>query len=185
MRCLARSQTLLRPKQMRALRPYVCGRAVVDWGCGFSQMTIDLLDTLGASSVVAVDKDGWVQKAWENEGIEEPRLKFIHSYFEHLVDRELGADAVSLLSWPLNRPLRGLLECISVSDRVIYIGINDNMTVCGWAGLFEHFKRRPIELLAPSDVGNSDLIVYGPLGSSIRTDLCDHERRALEPGRFW
>lgn len=180
-----RAPSPLSGNQFYSLRCWVEGRQVIDWGCGYNEITLDMLN-IGASSVVGVDKDFGVAEMWELEKqsgkTQCTPARFIRSYV-HDVDIDLATNNVSLLSWPVNWKVDGLVERLEKSDTVIYVGVNDDCTVCGDWTLWKHFLNRQLLFYLPGPERESDLIVYGPVEESPRTDLTPHEERALEPSR--
>ena len=145
----------LTPAQWKALKQYVDGVVVHDLGAGQLELAHETI-LLGANQVIAIDKDR--MPVPHNR-----RIKTVRSYF---ADYKEPIDT-ALVSWPINRVERSLLELLRRARIVIYIGKNTDGLSCGWPHLFLYFLSR--ELLEYVPDSHNVLAVYGkPL---------DHMRR--------
>jgi hypothetical protein len=137
--------------QRALLRDHVGGEVVHDLGAGACTFS-DLIANLGALKVYAIDKGVWARP-------ESPKVEVIETYFATYT----GPDPeVVFLSWPDNHPLPGLIQLLSKSKKVIYLGKNTDGTMCGWPGLFRHLLTRRILAHAPAE--KNSLTVYGAVG---------------------
>lgn len=141
-------------REMRlVLSEHVKNRIVHDLGAGDMTRSCELSD-LGASSVVAVDKR-----------LPHPRrdlpgnVFFYKMSFKELLSEIDHPIDVAFVAWPFNAHLPGLLELLTRAKTVIYLGINDEGTACGWSGLFTYLSTR--EVLAEVNHPRNDLLIYG------------------------
>jgi len=132
------------------LRPVMQGHRVWDWGAGDLQLSRALVK-LGVREVFAVDsKDIGVRRI-------PPKIQFIQTCF---ADAPLPQpDDISVVSWPPNYALPGLVERLEITELLIYLGLNDKYTTCGNEKLFQHFLRR--DLLVYINCGRDVLIMLG------------------------
>lgn len=155
--------------QRAVLRVLVSGRTIVDLGAGDCGLAADVIE-LGAASVLAVDSA-------EPPPVLPPRVSYLRRSFSQYAPFAPFAPVV-LLAWPVCYATPGLVETLQRAERVVYVGVNDDVTVCGHASLWTHLLRRPVEV---SREGRNDLIVYGPEArlQGDRTGL-PHELRAIK-----
>lgn len=149
-------------REMRlVLSEHVKDRIVHDLGSGDLTRACELSD-LGASSVVAVDR----RFPYTRRDL--PRNVFFYQMnFEELLSEIDHPIDVAFVAWPFNAHLPGLLELLTRAKTVIYLGINDKWTACGWSGLFTYLSTR--EVLAEVNHPRNDLLVYG--------SALEHKRR--------
>jgi hypothetical protein len=159
----------LSPSQLEALQPFVEGRIVHDIGAGDLCLAQSLC-VAGARKVVAIDKVTMPRPPNEH-------IVPVVSYFARFKD----PIETAFVSWPVNWPEAGLLDLVSNSDRVIYLGTNTDGTACGDPILFHHLSQR--EVLAHVPEFRNTLIVYGPCTET--RDLLPEEKAALDPSRMY
>jgi len=138
----------LSKSQYTALAPFVHGKTVHDIGAGDLTLAGYLL-TLGASHIIAIDKNPWKSKATKN-------ITVIETYFERYTD---PLD-VAFVSWPINHFDQGLLDLIGAARTVIYLGKNSDGQACGFPLLFDHLSKRenPVYIAERPNT----LAIYGP-----------------------
>jgi hypothetical protein len=157
--------------QLETLMPFVLGRQVYDLGAG-NLVLARLLLNLGASSVVAIDKE---RPLCTPPSL--PRnLDVVYTTFDKF--HALPTTCVAFVSWPDNRTDKGLLRLVRRASQVVYLGKNTDGTACGSLALFEHFLER--EILATEPDRKNTLIVYGARQDTRREPLCE-ERAGMSP----
>lgn len=162
---------------MEVFARFVRGRDVVDIGAGRGALSTLALG-LGASSVVAIDP--------RMEMHSEDRLTVITDYLQDASD--IRAEHI-ILSWPTNSPAPAFAarveSMISKCTSVLYIGLNDQFTVCGWLGLWRALRKRRVVEAFPVGSENT-LIHYGEMLSASRQEdlLIPEELRGIEAARF-
>jgi len=142
---------------------------VHDIGSGHLVLAHELLK-LGATHVRAVDKEA-VETGDE-------RITQIVTYFDAF--KELVP--VAFLSWPVNHGAPGLLEIVSRTHCLIYLGKNTDGAACGYPDLFRYLLRREVLTYVPTK--RNTLIVYGPRFVLPREPLGE-ELAALVPSTLW
>lgn len=150
----------------------VRGRRVYDFGSGQGVHARWLVKHCKAAHVTAIDRspDG----KYANK-----RLTQVIGYFDN-VDMPERID-VGFVSWPSNHHLRGLVPFLERCETVIYLGLNDNTTMCGFPALFHHMLRRKLISYLP-DSRNSMVIVGEPMPDGETRDPTPEETAAL---RAW
>jgi len=138
--------------QAAALHIIVRGRVVHDLGCG-DQVLSDVLVDLGAASVVAVDC-----APMGVPGSRFSRVNVVRATFAEYAATQPVID-VAFVSWPFNQVEPGLLDLVTRSKTVAYLGKCTDGALCGWPGLFRHFLTRELVVHVPH-VANT-LCVYG------------------------
>lgn len=137
-------------EQRRAVADAVRGETVIDLGCGTLGWAAMLIGECKASRVIAVDNQPvLINLAPDKIEVVECRFK----------DYDGEVPDIAFLSWPVNRPLPGLLRLVEQAKIVIYLGQNTDGSACGWPDLFEHFSGRALALHMPHR--RSTLTVYG------------------------
>lgn len=158
----------LTKEQAKYVQHFVAGRVVTDLGAGDCELA-RLLKKLGASKVIAVDKNGPIMK--ESKGV-----SCVRSYFS---DYREPID-VAFLSWPINWHVEGLIPALARASTVIYLGKTTDGMMCGWLTMWRHLSARTV--LAEYPNPNNTLIVYGaPCGP--RALLPDEEAGLDKSGR--
>ena len=142
----------LTPNMKVALATYVQGKHVYDLGAGTGHLAVKLLQVGKAKAVTAVDKDPIEAK--------HKRLSKLTQHLE-MLDLPDRID-VGFVSWPVNRPIRGLVRTLRRCDVVIYLGYNDAFTACGSPDLFPYLLTRKLEAYIAGDRNNM-VIVGAPL----------------------
>jgi hypothetical protein len=157
-------------EQSVILAAVVRDRVVHDLGAGSGELS-DILVELGATKVIAIDKDWRGSKNLKN-------VEVHPCYFHDFA----GPDPdVAFLSWPVNWHVNGLVELLEKARLVIYLGTHTGGSACGWSGLFDHLLSRTIVIHAPH--WKNTLTVYGP--------RCDRrgprtgEEHAMVTRRIW
>lgn len=140
----------LSEEQSAALKPFVEGKVIHDLGCGFMQLSRELLE-LGAAHVIAIDKEASFRRYTPRTGV-----TFERKYFKEVTP---SYDMNIFLGRPFNGVLPGLLELVVAAKQVVYFGCNRNMNQCGSPNLFKLFLFR--ELLCYVQGVNNSLIVLG------------------------
>ena len=155
------------------------GREVVDLGAGRGGLSARMV-ALGATSVLAVEKEAMPAI---------PGVIHEQGYFGQLDPDVLPEHA--LLSWPTNTADCATVDTLGVYlaqrvQQILYIGLNDRFTVCGWLEMWEEFAYR--EVLDSVKVGHHNtVILYGARRDEYRQDaeLLPEERAALAIARKW
>lgn len=136
--------------QRRAVADAVRGETVIDLGCGDLGWAAMLIGECLAERVIAVD----IRPAQVN--LAPDKIQVVESRF---ADYDGEVPDIAFLSWPVNRPLPGLLRLVEQIPIVIYLGKNTDGSACGWPDLFEHFSHRALTLHMPRR--SNTLTVYG------------------------
>lgn len=139
---------MLNRAQRKALKPYLKGKHITDYGCGDFTLTRELVK-LGAEHVTAIDKQGLDPEI--------PRVTFQRAYFDKI--RKLPQHL--FLSWPINHVCDAMVIAAATAETVVYLGKNTDGMCCGPPGLFEVLVRR--EVLAYVPWQPNTLIIYGKL----------------------
>ena len=84
---------------------------------------------------------------------------------------------VAFLSWPKMYGVEGLVEAVTRSPVVAYLGKNADGVSCGPVALFRHLAGRAVFAHAPDEVNT--LIVYGGAVGGPR-ELLAEERSAID-----
>lgn len=148
--------------QSQVVQRHVRRQRVHDLGAG-NLWLAGALARLGAREVVAVDMHVDFTE-------EPPGVTFTCSSFRRFKDPV----SIALVSWPPQYGTQGLEKILAHATKVIYLGVNDEHTVCGSKDFFEAMRKR--EILHLVECPNNDLIVYGP--RRVRRDPSAHEARA-------
>ena len=139
--------------QRNTLAMFCAGKRVSDLGCGSASLSRELV-ALGAVSVLAVDKA--LKEVSFRADLRNKGVTPLSAYFDKVSHLE---SEVAVVSWPVNRPMPGLVRLLGCSDTVIYIGKNVDGTSCGCPVMFEHLVSR--EILAHKPHKRNTLTVYG------------------------
>ena len=144
------------PAQERLVRPVVAGKPVLDLGAGDGWLARSLVK-LGASKVTAVDVKG----SGAFSRTDDPRIEVIEASFQQFFQQfPFQRYPVSFLSWPVNRPLPGLIDILTRSETIIFLACNTEGTLCGWPALYEFLQFRRVNHYIQDR--RNDLVVYGP-----------------------
>lgn len=131
--------------QQAIVKSLVQGREVHDLGAGDLALS-RLLVGLGASSVIAVDKEPLTAKLPKG-------VQYRQRYFSELTDKV----DIAFLSWPANHEL-GLVPLLRRTSTVIYLGKNSDLSSCGYLDMWKHFSTRGLLHYLPES--RNTLIVY-------------------------
>jgi hypothetical protein len=148
---------ILTPAQKLAVKSFIRGRRIRDYGCGNLVLTRQLLE-LGARHVEGVDDYAEGDRVAVPEYMK-PRFKYIRKPFHECPP----SARMAFVSWPSNYdndiqfPLQHALI-------VIYLGKNTDGYMCGTMKLWRELRRRRV--LAHVPAPENDLIVYG--GAALR-----------------
>ena len=163
---------LLTPKMRDTLRTHVQGRIVWDLGAGDLGYS-NLLLTLGASKVIAIDKADMPPGS--------PGIECRRGYFQDLAMPDMDIEVV-FLSWPQNNTLWGLYEILERTTNIIYLGSNTGGSACGTPALYTQLALR--EVIAHVPHPRNSFIVYGGRATTPRTLLAE-EWAALHQEQVW
>lgn len=162
------------PLQLRAFGRTVEDRAVCDLGAGSDAKLATAALELGATSVVAVDKEPLMVVL--PRGVVYRQTTFAQFH------REVDRIDLAIVSWPWVAD-RALLYLIEKSSTVVYFGKNTDLVRCGSPkprihhDLWKLLSRRPILAHVP-DVKDV-LIVYGERALERQRPLVEEEYAAL------
>jgi len=161
------------PAQADALKPFIEGKDVHDFGCGDLELSHQLLD-LGASQIVAVDRHSPSREILKAAS---PKIRFIPKYFH---DFREPVETL-FLSWPVNWYDYALGEYIEKAKMVIYLGTNVDGTACGYPDMWDYLRTRRVLAHVPHP-GNT-LLVYS--SEYIRRPMVGEEWAALNQDRIY
>ena len=163
----------LSPEQEAAIRPYVEGKNVHDFGAGDFSLSYQLLD-LGAKHVTAIDKE-------ERPLGRTPKDKRITSFYGYFHEYPAPVD-VLFLSWPVNYPDISLAVHARRAGTLIYLGKNTDGTACGSTDLFNAMIYR--ELLTYVPHRKNALIITGRFDDCLKArEPTGEERAAMTSSR--
>lgn len=151
-------------EQEAILRPIIADNTVHDLGAGDLHLSRRLL-TLGAKSIVAIDKERVAPKS--------EKIRGIQTYF-HLFHDPVD---IAFIAWPINHEGLGLTAILKRARIVIYLGKNTDGSSCGAPEIFEHFMTR--DLMAYLPTRKNTLMVYGGALTHPRTPRGE-EKAGLE-----
>lgn len=159
----------LTPEMQQTIAPFVQGREVWDLGAGMLNHSI-LLRQLGASLVVAVDKD------LPQHAKDIPGVRAVRHCFQDVPPP--GAIDVVFMSWIPNYACQGLMELIWDAQTIIYLGCNTDGMACGTPALFAFFLAK-FNMVATVPLQENTLIVYQRAETPERRDLLLEEYAVL------
>lgn len=125
--------TLCRTR-LKILQPFLKGECVWDLGCGYTRGHTNLLLKVGVSELHLLDKT-------PIKGHSDSRVN-LHPGTQFVDMKPLEEKDVAFLSWPCPNCSFGLSEAVKEAKTVIYIGRNDDYTVCGDEDLWSTMVRR-------------------------------------------
>ena len=126
------------------------GLSIHDIGAGDLQLSRQLID-LGANRVHAIQPSTVLPK------VVHPNLNVVDKYIQNYKGRIRNL----FLSWPwfFHDGANALLSRVQRSDLIIYLGLNDGITCCGFSELFHEFLYHPVKAHIPSP--ENTLIILG------------------------
>ena len=136
-------------EQQGVIRRFVKDRVVTDLGA-FKLAYSELLLTLGAKAVIAVDKEYMGTPP-------DPRITCVEELF---ADYRSEIDT-AFVSWPANYE-NGLVDCVKDAKRIIVVSKNTDGTSCGTPEFYEKLLWRKLDAYVP-DKSNSLIVVSRPL----------------------
>lgn len=157
--------------QQKILADIVTGQVVHDLGAGDLFLAHYLVHYLGASKVIAVEKERVPPPTSD-------KVEYVRSYF----DKFEGKPDVALLSWPVSWD-SGVLHLVRKARILIYLGRNTDGTVCGYRNLWGHLASREVLHYDDRSDQHNTLIIYGP-GPRVGRRLPE-EHAALDQSRVW
>lgn len=150
------------------LRSIIEGRKVIDVGAGDLSLS-QLMVGMGAREVLAIEKEAACFRRWP-ESL--PNIVVYRGYVAQVpAVLTAGADVI-VTSWPINYEMPGLVLLMKQVPTVVYLGVNDNVTVCGSPGFWEHVRTREV---INAEYAEQAVLVYGK-------KTPEHQERELEPG---
>ncbi len=164
----------LTTEQEHVLRKYINGRDVLDVGSGDGVLSLTLA-RLGAHRVLAVDKEDYVAPPKHPDSITYKLGMFLTSLG---ADETLGHDL--FVSWPPSTyVIEGLFEVPttwSIGQRLIYLGVNYNGSVCGSRDFWRALSTRQILACV---TGPHTMIIYDMMVPRRDTELMPEETNEL------
>lgn len=144
---------VLNCEQRKAIKPFIFGKVVFDFGSGDCVLSEELLD-LGAEHVHAHDKHF-------PRRVDRPDLTQHETTFAQLLfDSRLAEIDVAFISWPPNNPSSDELAALATRAKtVIYLGNNFDGSACGSERLF--LIMHVCELLAYVPARKNNLLIVG------------------------
>lgn len=158
--------------QLQAIKPYVKDCEVHDLGAGDLEVSKKLVG-LGASNVVAVDREINFRQG--------KRISKVAASFEEFAADHPGSLSTSLISWPVNWKVSGLVELVARSEVVLYLGSNSSGSACGFCELWEHLSKRTVIEYVPER--ENTLIIYGR--DTLERENLPEEWAALNQEEMW
>lgn len=125
----------LNDSQKEYLHSVVPGLRVSDLGSGDGSLAL-LMANFGALEVHAVDK------APPPCPVKHKNVKHYNRYFQEW-DPPNHLD-LSVVSWPRNMRLAGLIPLLQATPQVIYLGKNTDGTACGFPDMFRYLSTRNV-----------------------------------------
>jgi hypothetical protein len=150
---------LLTDTMLSVVAKYVRDRVVYDLGAGDMQHARQI-KALGAENVIGVDTEKM------DHGRLPPGVQFVHKRLQDVPTPTPRPD-VLFISWPVNRPMPGLVDWTWRAGKVIYLGSNLDGDCCGTPALFEAFLQR--DLLEHVTHRRNTLLVLGTPRETLRT----------------
>lgn len=142
----------LTPEVDALLKSFCSGHHVVDLGAGKGALSARMVE-MGAVAVTAIEKEDMPSVA----GVVHERRYFSQMDIERLPRR-------ALLSWPTSSigatDIAAVGAYLARAEQILYIGLNDRFTICGWLELWDELTGR--EVLSVVQVGHHNVAVrYG------------------------
>jgi len=157
---------LLSDRQLNAIKPFIAGLEVHDLGAGDLLLSHILL-AAGADRVMAVDKHPDYPGSVISKG---KKISRVNKCF----DQYRGDIDVAFVSWPINGPTPGLVECVGRAKTLIYLGKNTDGSLCGTREFYHHMLHRALLVHIPER--QNTLVVVGSRLHRMRTGT--YEERA-------
>ncbi len=164
------------PSHEKPLKEYIQGEEIIYPMCGSGELAVNLLK-LGAASVLCVDKHlpNFIHRA--------PGIFYTKSYVKDFEKSYRGKTLpkIAFVSWVPNHTIPGIENLLDRMDLIIYLGVNDDYTVCGDWDFWEYVRHRKVLREIP---GEQDMIIYGEKCPR-RTDVLKHEFYAHSFNSQW